>query len=151
MRRADIISAALLVAFGLLVIFVVIPVWVPGHAEGNYGLLAQDAPYLTMIVVTGLALFLLVRRLFFERSDESDEDAPIPKQSWGFLALISVVLIATLFLMEFVGVLAGGPFIVAVLIYLMGERRPLAIGVTSVVAPLAIWAFFWKLLEFPLP
>ena len=148
MRRADIISAALLLAFGLLVIFVVIPIWVPGHEGGNYGLLAQDAPYLTMIVATGLALIFLVRRLFI---DHSDEAAPIPKESWGFLALVAVVLIATLFLMEFVGVLAGGPFVVAVMMYLMGERRPLAIGVTAVAAPIAVWAFFWKLLEFPLP
>lgn len=148
MRRADIISAALLVAFGLLVIFVVIPIWVPGHQSGNYGLRAQDTPYLTILVATGLALFFLVRRLFI---DHSDEDAPIPAQSWGFLALTAVILVATLLLMEFVGLLAGGPFIVAVMMFLMGERRPLAIGVTAVVAPLAVWAFFWQLLEFPLP
>jgi hypothetical protein len=148
MRRADIISAALLLAFGLLVIFVVIPIWVPGHQGGNYGLRAQDAPYLTMIVVTGLALFFLIRRLFFDRSDEAN---PISKESWGFLALITVILVATLLLLEFVGVLAGGPFIVAVMMFLMGERRPLAIGATAVLAPIAVWAFFWKLLEFPLP
>ena len=148
MRRADIISAALLVAFGLLVIFVVIPIWVPGHQGGNYGLMAQDAPYLTMTVATGLALFFLVRRLFI---DHSDEPVPIPRQSWGFLALIAVVLIATLVLLEFVGMLAGGPFVVAVMMYLMGERRLLAIGLTAVLAPLAVWAFFWKLLQFPLP
>lgn len=150
MRRADIISAALLVAFGLLVIFVVIPIWVPGHQEGNYGLRAQDTPYLTMTVATALALFLLVRRLFFDAGKE-DEDNPIRKESWGFLAVTAAILVATLFLMEFVGVLAGGPFIVAVLMFMMGERRPLAIGLTAVAAPLAVWAFFWKLLEFPLP
>jgi hypothetical protein len=33
----------------------------------------------------------------------------------------------------------------------MGERRPLAIGLTAVAAPVAVWAFFWKLLQFPLP
>lgn len=148
MRRADIISAALLVAFGLLVIFVVIPIWVPGHEGGNYGLLAQDAPYLTMVVTTGLALYFLVRRVFF---DHSDEAAPISAQSWAFLALAAVVLGVTLLLMEFVGVLAGGPFVVAVLMFMMGERRPLVIGVTAVAAPVAVWAFFWKLLEFPLP
>ncbi|HSR55977.1 MAG TPA: tripartite tricarboxylate transporter TctB family protein [Alphaproteobacteria bacterium] len=149
MRRADIISAAVLVAFGLLVIFVVIPIWVPGHAEGNYGLEAQDAPYLTMIVATGLSLFFLVRRLFFDLNDT--EKAPIPRESWGFLALAAVVLVATWYLMEYIGVLAGGPFVVAVMMFLMGERRPLAIGVTAVAAPVLVWAFFWKLLQFPLP
>lgn len=149
MRRADIISAAVLVAFGLLVIFVVIPIWVPGHEEGNYGLRAQDAPYLTIIVATGLALVLLVRRLFFDRG--GGERVPIPRESWAFLALVAVLLVATLFLLEYVGILAGGPFIVAAMMFVMGERRPLAIGLTAVLAPLAVWAFFWKLLMFPLP
>ena len=149
MRRADIISAALLVAFGLLLMFVVIPIWVPGHDAGNYGLRAQDAPYLTMILVTGLSGYLLLRRLFIDRGD--DEKAPIPRQSWVFLLIASAVLVITLVLLETIGILAGGPFIVAVLMYMMGERRPLAIAATAVLAPLLVWAFFWKLLQFPLP
>ena len=149
MRRADIISAALLIIFGLLVIFVVIPIWVPGHQAGNYGLRAQDAPYLTMIVATGLSAWFLVRRLFFDR--DGDEKAPIPRESWKFLLIASMLLAVTLVMLETIGVLAGGPFIVAVFMIMMGERRPLAIGLTAVLAPLAVWAFFWKLLQFPLP
>ena len=149
MRRADIISAALLVAFGLLVIFVVIPIWVPGHQEGNYGLRAQDAPYLTMIVATGLAAVFFIRRLFVDK--DGGEPAPIPRQSWVFLGVVAAVLIATLVLLEYIGILAGGPFVVAVLMVMMGERRPIPIAVTAIVAPLLVWAFFWKLLQFPLP
>ncbi|MCH8917647.1 MAG: tripartite tricarboxylate transporter TctB family protein [Alphaproteobacteria bacterium] len=149
MRRADIISAALLLAFGLLLIFVVIPIWVPGHDAGNYGLRAQDTPYLTMFLVTGFSACLLVRRLFFDRGD--DEKAPIPRQSWVFLLIASAVLVITLILLETIGILAGGPFVIAVLMYMMGERRPIAIAATAVLAPLLVWAFFWKLLQFPLP
>jgi hypothetical protein len=149
MRRADIISAAILVAFGLAVIFVVIPKWVPGHEAGNYGLRAQDAPYLTMFLATGLSAYFLVRRLFFDRSDE--EKPPIPRDSWVFLLIVSAVLVITLVLLQTIGVLAGGPFVVAVLMFMMGERRPLAIAVTAVLAPALVWVFFWKLLQFPLP
>ncbi len=149
MRRADIIAASLLVAFGLLVIFVVIPVWVPGHQQGDYGLRAQDAPYLTIIVATGLSAFLLVRRLFTDR--EEGERNPIPRESWAFIALCGTLLAATLVLLEFAGILAGGPFVVAVMMLMMGERRPIAIGLTAIGAPIAVWVFFWKLLQFPLP
>lgn len=149
MRRADIISAALLTIFGLLVIFVVIPIWVPGHESGNYGLRAQDAPYLTMIIATGLSAWLLVRRLFFDR--EGDEKTPIPFKSWMFLLVGSLLLVVAVVLLDTIGILAGGPFIVAVFMFMMGERRPLAIGLTAVLAPLLIWAFFWQLLQFPLP
>ena len=149
MRRADIISAALLVAFGLAVIFFVIPIWVPGHGAGNYGLRAQDAPYLTMFLATGLSAYFLLRRLFFDRSD--DEQAPITRDSWLFLLMVGAVLVITLVLLQTIGILAGGPFVVAVLMYMMGERRPLAIAGTAVLAPVLVWVFFWKLLQFPLP
>ena len=138
-----------MVAFGLLLIFVVIPIWVPGHDAGNYGLRAQDTPYLTMFLVTGLSGYFLVRRLFFDRSD--DEKPPISRESWIFLLLASVILLITLGLMQTIGVLAGGPFVVAVLMFMMGERRPIAIAGTALVAPVLIWVFFWKLLQFPLP
>ena len=149
MRRADIISAALLTVFGLLVIFVIIPIWVPGHDAGNYGLRAQDTPYLTMIVVTVLSAYLLLRKLFFDRDDS--EKAPIPRESWVFLGIAGAVLIVTLILLQFIGILAGGPFVVAVFMYMMGERRPIAILATAIIAPVLVWAFFWKLLQFPLP
>ena len=68
-----------------------------------------------------------------------------------FSSFPSVLLIATLLLMQFIGVLAGGPFVVAVLMWMMGERRPLAVGVTAVAAPLLVWVFFWHILKFPLP
>ena len=149
MRRADIISASLITVFGLLVIFVVIPIWVPGHEEGNYGLRAQDLPYVTTIVATALALFHLVRRLFIDRSD--DPYPPIPREGWVFLGIAAAVLVITVVLLQYIGILAGGPFVIAVLMYMMGERRPIAILGTAVLAPLAVWAFFWKLLQFPLP
>lgn len=149
MRRADIISAAVLVAFGLLVIFVVIPVWVPGHDAGNYGLRAQDAPYLTIFLATGMSAYFLLRRWLRDRGDT--EKAPIPRESWVFLLIVSVILVITLVLLQTIGILAGGPFIVAVLMLMMGERRPLAIVSTALIAPALVWAFFWKLLQFPLP
>jgi hypothetical protein len=149
MRRADIISAALISIFGLLIIFVVIPVWVPGHEDGNYGLRAQDLPYITAIVATGLAMFFLVRRLFYDHSD--DPNPPIPREGWIFLAIAAVILTVTWVLLQYIGILAGGPFVIAIFMYMMGERRPVAIIATATIAPLVVWGFFWKLLQFPLP
>lgn len=151
MRRADIISGAVIAAFGLAVVFVVIPIWVPGHAEGSYGLRAEDFPYLTAGLATALAALLFVRRLFFAREAAEDGAVPIPGRSWAFLAIAAAVLAATVILLDSVGILAGGPFAIAVFMVMMGERRPLAIVSTALLAPLGVWLFFWKLLEFPLP
>ena len=103
----------------------------------------------TMILVTGLSAYLLVRRLFIDRGD--DEKPPIPRESWVFLLIASAVLIITLILLQTIGILAGGPFVIAVLMFMMGERRPIAIVGTALVAPVLVWAFFLKLMQFPLP
>ena len=122
----------------------------PGHEEGSYGLHAQDFPIIATVTFAALAAWLLIRRLFLDRGG-AEEPAPIPRQGWVFLGLASAVLIITVVLLNFIGILGGGPFVIAVFMFMMGERRPLPILATAVLAPLAAWGFFWHLLKFPLP
>jgi ABC-type Co2+ transport system permease subunit len=150
MRRADIISAGVIVAFGLFVLLVAIPRWVPGHLEGNYGLRAQDFPILTALTLTLLALGLLVHRIGQPRRGE-EENNPIPASSWRFLGLASGVLVAIWLLLDIFGFAAGGPFTIAAFMIVMGERRPLHVVALSLLAPLAVWLLFWQILKFPLP
>jgi hypothetical protein len=150
MHKADIVSAGVIVAFGLLVLFVVIPIWVPGHLEGNYGLRAQDFPILTTVAFTLLAAGLLVHGVLQPRRGE-EEINPIPASSWRFLGLATGVLVAIWLLLETFGFAAGGPFGIAAFMVIMGERRPLHVVALSVLAPLAVWLLFWHVLKFPLP
>ncbi len=156
MRKADIISSAVIIALGLTILFVVIPIWVPGHLAGNYGLRAQDFPILTATVIVTLAAGLLAHRLFGKArpadEDSPDEDTPpITPQSWRFLAIAAAVLIAIWLLLDQVGFIAGAPFGIAVFMVMMGERRPLHVIPLAILAPLAVWVLFWKILHFPLP
>lgn len=152
MRRADIISATIITAFGLVVIFFIIPIWVPGHEKGDYGLRAQDFPYIGAITFTVLAAYLAVHRAFFAKPEpEDDDEAPIGRQSWSFLGITITILTVTFALLYYFGILIGGPVMVALFMIMMGERRPLPIAVLSLSAPVLLWLFFWKLLRFPLP
>ncbi|MEE8515522.1 MAG: tripartite tricarboxylate transporter TctB family protein [Alphaproteobacteria bacterium] len=150
MRRADIISATIITAFGLAVIFVIIPIWVPGHEKGDYGLRAQDFPYIGAIAFTALAAYFAVRQAFFTKP-ATDDAAPIGRQGWSFLGITLAILIVTYALLYYFGILAGGPVMVALFMIMMGERRPLPIAVLALGAPVLLWLFFWKLLKFPLP
>ncbi len=151
MRKADIVSAGVVAVFGLFVLLVVIPVWVPGHLEGGgYGLRAQDFPLFTAISFSLFAAGLFAYRVFFTKPDEAEE-SPIPPKSWRFLAIAGGVLAAITVLLDTVGFLAGGPVAVGAFMVMMGERRPLPVVSLSLAAPLAVWLFFWKFLEFPLP
>ena len=156
MRKADIVSAVVLIAFGLLLLLVVIPVWVPRHEEGGYGLGAQVMPRVWATLVTVLSAGLLVARLAGRGrhgTAELGDDArpPMTRANGWFLLRASLYLVAMTALFQWVGFLAAGPLTIAGFMISMGERRPLPIVLTSVGAAGAIWLFFWQLLNFPLP
>ena len=156
MKTADIVSCALVTLFGLLLLFIIIPGWVPVEAGPGFGLSATTMPNVAVITITVLAALFFMYRLRGqhpqgEADSEYDLTAPIPRKSWLFLLRGSLFLIAMGALFEWVGFLATGPLTVAGFMIMMGERRPLPIFFTSVCATVATWLFFWQFLKFPLP
>ena len=156
MRRADIVSSALITLFGLALWFVIIPIWVPTILEGSYGLRAHDMPNVAALTVTALAALFFVYRVRGkgEAADAAvgtDDTPPISRRNWLFLLRAAVFLIVVTALFDWQGFLVAGPVTVAGFMVMMGERRPLHVGLTAIVAPIVIWLFFWQLLRFPLP
>lgn len=156
MKKADVVSAAIAAAFGLTLLFYVVPVWVRAHDEaGGYGLGARVMPNVTATVLTGLAILFLLYRLLARpgaADAETDDDAPpIGESGWRFLLIAALFLIVMAALFEWVGFLAAGPLTIAGFMIAMGERRPVPVVATSVGASAVIWLFFWQLLNFPLP
>ena len=154
MKKADLASAAVITAFGLLLLLVIIPVWVQRHEEGGYGLGAQVMPNVTAAIVTALGVILFALR-WFERGGGANADAedapPISAANWRFLLFVSLYMVAMIALFAWVGYLAAGPLTVAGFMVAMGERRPVHIILTSVLSAGVIWLFFWQLLNVPLP
>jgi len=151
MKKADLVSAGVVAVFGLLLLFAVIPNWVPRHEEGGYGLGARVMPVITATLVTGLGVLFFITRLLGREKPVEESAAPIGRSSWKFLLLASLFLIAMTALFEWVGFRAAGPLTIAGFMIAMGERRPVPIVLTSVAAAGVIWLFFWQLLNFPLP
>jgi Na+/melibiose symporter-like transporter len=156
MRKADLVSAAVVTVFGLLLLLVIIPTWVERHEEGGYGLGARVMPNTMAIIVTALGVLLFVSRLVeghIRRNAVSvDESAPpMSRSNRIFFAMTSLLLIALTALFKWVGFLAAGPLTIAAFMLVMGERRPIPIVLTSVAAAGVIWLFFWRLLDVPLP
>ena len=156
MRTADIISSALIAIFGLALLFVIIPDWVPTILDGDYGLRANDMPNVAALTVTALAAAFFVRRVRGgkvapDEGAELERAPPITRGNGWFLLQCAVFLVAVTALFNWVGFLAAGPVTIAGFMLMMGERRPLHVGVTAVGATVVIWLFFWQLLRFPLP
>lgn len=156
MRNADIISSALITLFGLALLFVIIPIWVPTILEGDYGLRANDMPNVAALTVTGLSGAFFVYRVRAKvdasaQPADSEATPPITRSNGWFLLRCALFLVAVTALFNWVGFLAAGPVTIAGFMLMMGERRPLHVGVTAVGATVVIWLFFWQLLRFPLP
>ena len=156
MKTADIISCALVTLIGLVLLFVIIPGWVPVEAGPGFGLAATTMPYVATVTLTALAGMFFIYRLRDRHVDgETDKDydaqPPIPRKSWLFLLRGSLFLIAVTALFEWIGFLVAGPPTVAGFMIMMGEKRPLPVCITAVGATVATWLFFWQFLKFPLP
>ena len=156
MKKADLVSAAVVSAFGLLLLLVIIPNWVERHEEGGYGLGARVMPNTMAIIVTALGVLLFVSRLIERRVrgraiSAREQSPPISRSNGIFFAGTSLLLIALTALFKWIGFLAAGPLTIASFMVVMGERRVIPIVLTSVLAAGAIWLFFWRLLDVPLP
>lgn len=156
MKTADIISCGLVALFGLVLLFVIIPGWVPVEAGPGFGLAATTMPNVAIITLTALAAMFFIYRVrnrhpVGETDGEYDATEPIPRKSWLFLLRGGLFLIAMAALFEWIGFLAAGPLTVAGFMIMMGERRPIPVCITAVGATAATWLFFWQFLKFPLP
>ena len=129
MDRADLIGGAGLALFGLLMIFVLIPM---DTVQGQYfGLAPTLFPTLLSSLLTVCALGQVAQSI--TRIYRRAQPRPIPVSGWnllmflvaGSLALGGVVLI------DWFGILIGGPVLIAILMVFLGERSPLRIVLTA--------------------
>lgn len=156
MKTADVVSSAVVVLFGLAILFVAIPLWIPVEAGPGFGLSATTMPNVAVVTATVLAALFFVyrfrnRELGDNKEQAYDAKAPIGRESWMFLLRGGLFLIAVTLLFYWIGFLVAGPLTVAGFMIMMGERRPLHVGITSIGAAVFIWLFFWQFLKFPLP
>ncbi len=156
MKTADIVSSALVSLFGVVLLFVIIPGWVPVESGPGFGLAATAMPNVATVTATALAALFLLYRLSnrhprTEADDLYDATPPIERKNWLFLWRGGVFLIVVCALFNWLGFLVAGPPTVAGFMIMMGEKRPWHVGITAIGATAAIWLFFWQFLKFPLP
>jgi hypothetical protein len=148
MRRAEIISAAFLVAFGVLTMAVVIPTYVARGGQ-QVDLSPAFMPYVAVGIMTlVMAIFLVLK---FVRPMPSDaEPNPLPMASWIYIGLVSAIFATTFFITSRFGFLVGGIVIVGGFMAL--ARTPILplVGIT-LVFPVVVWLTIEKLLGIVLP
>jgi hypothetical protein len=149
MKKADIITALFLLVTGLVMIFVIIPAQTyPGE---EYGVPPATVPTTAMAIVTLMAGILLVQRLLDQRKNIKDTPSPINRLQWLHITGLTTLLFFGLAAIRFLHFIPGGILILAVLMFITGQRKVLTIILVSVPIPFLIYAALWYGLRIPLP
>jgi tripartite tricarboxylate transporter TctB family protein len=151
MRKTEIVTALVLMAFGLGMIFFIIPAQTdPGE---EYGLAPSFFPNFSMTLIILFALALLVKNLKKPRKQPARADAPAPIQpgEWIHLGWVVAFLLLGLVSIGLFGYSVGGIVIITAFMLYMRERRILRIAVVAIPVPLLIYHGVWKILSIPLP
>lgn len=145
MRTANLISGAALVVFGLLMIFVIIPVQIE---EGPPGMISPRLlPQIMLWMITGLALLLVLTNL---RPYAGEHPAPISRTEILALLKIAAAFAVALTLFFLAGPLWAGIALVAGTLLLLGERRPLVVIAMTVGLLGSTWVLFYQILRTPI-
>ena len=139
MRRTDIISGVVLVIFGLVTVFVIIPDQISGSSV--YGIAPDVFPLTLIWTLIVFALLLLGNRLLSARPAQDDDS--IADIKWGFIGLASLYLISSFLMIKYLGFIPGGIYTVGVLMLAMGEyHHKLRLILVSLLAPVLIMLTF---------
>ncbi len=149
MKKADIVTALFLLVIGMVMIFVVIPIQTyPGE---EYGVPPATVPTTAMAVVTVMAGILLVQRLLDRRKNKKDTPSPMKRLQWLHIAGSAALLFFGLAAIKFLHFIPGGILILAALMAVTGQRKPLTIILVAVPVPFLVYAALWYGLRIPLP
>lgn len=149
MKKADIVTSLFLMVTGLVMIFVIIPAQTyPGE---EYGVPPATVPTAAMSVVTVMAGILLAQCLIGRRKNEKDTPSPIKRSEWLHIAVFTALLFAGLAAIKFLHFIPGGILVLAVMMIITGQRKPLTIILVSVPIPFLVYAALWYGLRIPLP
>jgi len=148
MRRADIVTAAILFVAGLLTVFVIIPLQTT--AGERYGLPPAFFPTCSMAAATAFSLLLLLRSLVQSRGD-AVLPASLTSRSWLHIGSVSALLFLCLGVIKYLGFIVGGILMVASFMIYMRERRLVTISLVSIITPTSIYFILWNFLRILLP
>jgi len=149
LRRSDIYSGSLLVAFGLVMIFLIVPMQI--DSTGEYGLDPKFFPVSLLWLIVCMSAMLVVSR-WTVATNVPDDVGPLDRQNWMFVGGAALYLLIGFVTIDSVGFVPGAVLMIAVLMYLMGVRRSwVRLASVSVATPIIIYLAMRHLFTIQLP
>jgi putative tricarboxylic transport membrane protein len=153
-KRKDLTVAVAIALLGLAIVVLGTQINL-GRIRDPIG--SRALPVITGALILAGGLFLAGRRLVRWRTDptvvaaEGTSDEPDVPASTARALVVWVLCFAYIALLERVGFLILTPFLVAILLWIMGVRRPVRLGLLTVGAVVVVFGVFDLLLGVRLP
>jgi hypothetical protein len=149
-NRSDIISGGLLVLFGLLTIFVIVPVEI--DSGGDYGLDPKFFPVTTLWLIVAMAVLQIGHRLVLLKFDR-DTPGPLDSLNWLFICGATLFLAMAYFGIVTIGFIATSLILIAIAMVAMGARKQnwLALLSIPIIAPIVIYYALGQIFTVELP
>ena len=149
MERADLAGGVLLALFGILLIFVVIPL---DTEDGVYfGLPPEFFPVLLSVGLTAFAGALATKAWLRLRAGGALQPMPIRLRNLVMFGISAALVIAGALVIDYFGMLAGGPLLIAAFMLFLGERSVLRILATATLPVAVVYLLATYVLRAPLP
>jgi len=137
-----------LIIFGLITAFAIIPNQISGTSV--YGIAPDVFPLTLIWTLIVFAILLFGNRLLSAKPAQGDD--PIVKIEWGFIGLVSLYLISSFLMVNYLGFIFGGIYTIGVLMLVMGEyRHKLRLILVTLLSPVLVWLVFRHLFTIILP
>ncbi len=145
-------SGVFMLAVGLLLLLFLIPFGIDSPKKIRFAALSPTYyPQIVALIlsVIGVAIILKNRQPFITKeTDELDEVHPNAKMRIGvFLALLAVYSLS----LELLGFVLSGVLALSASLILAGERRVFIIIAISLLLPISLFLFFYKVAYVPVP
>ena len=148
MRKVDLAASVLLLALVGAMLFVVIPLEDVGGKW--HGLSPYFFPVVLLFGIAASCVGLLFQALT-KPSRYDDQPNPLSWSDLGFFLLICAIILASVLIIHRYGTWIGGPLMIAAAMLYMGERNPLRIVPTAVIAVAIAQTIATYGLQTPLP
>ena len=145
-------SGVFMLAVGLLLLLLLIPIGIDTPKKIRYAALSPTYyPQIIALILSVIGAAIIFRNRKPLKIKETDElDAVHPNAQiriGGFLALLAAYSLS----LEFLGFVLSGSLVLATSLILSGERRAIIIIALSLLLPISLFLFFYKVAYVPVP
>jgi hypothetical protein len=149
-RNSDLISGGLMIIFGLVMIFVIVPIEI--SSTGEFGVDPAFFPQLLLWLVVAMGALLVVTRIRAP-ADPPHREPVLDRYNWFFIGSFTLLLVLAYIAIGKAGFVFTGVVMTAVLMFTLGirQRNWAEVAGVSVAAPVVIYYALYHVFNVQLP